>query len=364
MAMEDWFLSRARVAARPHKRVRLDDKTAFFQQLATLLGSGTPLLQALKVCAEQSQSVRLRLVLEEVAARVAAGTPLHAAAAYYPQVFDHDWVEVLRTGEMTGQMGLVLTELNRQIAEARDTRRKVVGALIYPCVLIVVSVVSVAIMLWLVVPTFASMFRDLGAQLPEVTRMVIDSSTFLVDNGPYLLLALGLVAWLARRHGRTEAGRRLFESAGLALPLVGELLVQMAMYRFASTLALLLKSGIPMMEALTVLGRVFQMRPIYGQAISRAQSRVASGQPLAASLEETGLFTTMLTNMVRVGEESGQLADVMSQVAPFYKEKMEAMVAKVTKLLEPVIIVGMGGAVAALMLAIYLPMFDMAGKVH
>jgi type IV pilus assembly protein PilC len=138
----------------------------------------------------------------------------------------------------------------------------------------------------------------------------------------------------------------------------------MAMYRFASNISLLLKSGIPMLETLTALGGVFHTNPIYRDALARAQGRVAGGRPLAVSLEETGLFTTMMTNMVRIGEESGQLAPVMEQIAPYYKEKMEALVGKVTKLMEPVIIMGMGSTIAGLMLAIYMPMFEMAGKVH
>ena len=150
----------------------------------------------------------------------------------------------------------------------------------------------------------------------------------------------------------------------LAFPLVGDLMVQSAMYRFASNNALLLKSGIPMLETLSALQAVFDSNPIYRDALARTQNRVAAGRPLAPSLEETGLFTTMMTNMVRIGEESGQLAMVMEQIAPYYKEKMEGLIARATKLLEPVIIMGMGITVAGLMMSIYMPMFEMAGKVH
>jgi type IV pilus assembly protein PilC len=145
--------------------------------------------------------------------------------------------------------------------------------------------------------------------------------------------------------------------------MVGELIVMMAMYRFASNIALLLKSGVPMLESLTVIRGVFQTSPIFREALTRAQARVAAGRPLAASLEETGLFTPMMTNLVHIGEESGQLAAVMETIAPYYKEKMQSLITGVTKLLEPVIIMGMGTTIAGLMLAIYLPMFEMSGKV-
>ena len=136
------------------------------------------------------------------------------------------------------------------------------------------------------------------------------------------------------------------------------------MYHFASNIALLLKSGVPMLETLDVLEGVFHTSPVYREALARVHNRVAAGRPLAASLEETGLFTSMITNMVRIGEESGQLAPVMEQIAPYYKEKMESLIAKVTKLMEPIIIMFMGTTVAGLMLSIYMPMFEMAGKVH
>jgi type IV pilus assembly protein PilC len=364
MAFEDWFIARARVSSKPHKKVKLDDKMTFFQQLSTLICSGTPLLQAIRICAEQNQSTKMQRVLEEIGARVAAGSSLHSAAGQHLKIFEHHWVEVIRTGEITGQMGPVLLELNKQIRESRETRRKVTGSLMYPIILIFVAVTAVTVMLWLVVPTFAGMFKDMGAELPGITQFVVDMSAFIVDYGIYVLLGLGAVAFAAKRYMSTEGGRRRVGGIGLAVPLVGELIVQMAMYKFASNIALLLKSGIPMLETMTALEGVFYASPIYRDALARAQARVAGGRSLAVSLEETGLFTTMMTNMVKIGEGSGQLAPVMEQIAPYYKEKMESLIAKVTKLMEPIIIMGMGTSIAGLMLAIYMPMFEMAGKVH
>ena len=186
MAFEDWFIARARVSSKPHKNVTLDDKMTFFQQLSTLICSGTPLLQAIQISAEQSQSLKLRRVLEEIAGRVSAGSSLHAAAANYPQMFQNNWVEVIRTGEITGQMGPVLLELNKQIRETRETRRKVSGASMYPIILIFVAVTAVTVMLWLVVPVFAGMFRDMGADLPGMTQFVVDASDFIVHYGLYI----------------------------------------------------------------------------------------------------------------------------------------------------------------------------------
>jgi type IV pilus assembly protein PilC len=303
-------------------------------------------------------------VLNDISTNVSAGTTLNEAAERHPNVFEHHWIGVIRTGEITGQMAAVLLELNKQIRESRDTRKKVTGSLMYPMILIGVAVGAVTVLLWLVVPTFAKMFQDMGAELPGMTQFVLDASHFIVAYGIYIVLAVIGVVVAIRQYLKTERGRRQFLGVGLGLPMIGELIVQMAMYRFASNIALLLKSGIPMLETMSVLSGVFHQNPIYRDAIDAARTRVAAGRPLASALEETALFTSMITDMVKIGEESGQLYQVMDQLAPFYKEKMEGLIGKVTKLLEPIIIAGMGVTIAGLMLSIYMPMFEMAGKVH
>ena len=363
MAFEDFFVAHARVSSKPHRGITLDDKMMFFQQLGTLVASGTPLLQAVELAADQCQSLKLQRVLNQIATRVASGSSVHSAASNYTDIFDQYWIEVIRTGEVTGQMAMVLTELNKQIQEAHETSRKVSASLTYPIVLICVAVGSVTAMLWLVVPTFAKMFKDMGAELPGITQFVVDTSANISKYGPYALVVIIVLVIAFKKYARTDRGRRRLLSVGLAIPLIGELIVQASMYRFASNLALLLKSGIPMMEALQTIQGVYSTNPPYRDAMQRVQGRVAAGRSLAVSLDETGIFTTMITNMVRVGEESGQLAMVMEQMAPYYKERMETMITRVTKLLEPVIIAGMGITIAGLMLSIYMPMFEMSGKV-
>jgi type IV pilus assembly protein PilC len=363
MPLEDWFLARVRVSNKEHRRITLDDKMLFFQQLATLISSGTPLLEAIRIAAGQSQSVRMRRILEEVADRVAAGCSLREVLISYRDVFEDHWIELVGVGEISGKMGMVLCDLNQQIRDSRQTRRQIGGAMMYPIILLIVAVLVVVAMLWLVVPTFADMFREMGAELPSVTKFVMRASDLVMAYGIYVLVALVMLIIAFRRYLRSESGRRRVGAIGLAAPLVGELMVQSAMYRFATNLALLLKSGVPMLETLSALGMVFRASPIYRDAILHTQKCVAAGQSLADSLEETTLFTSMITNMVRIGEQSAGLAGVMEQIAPYYKEKMQSFIAKVTKLMEPAIIVLMGATIAGLMLAIYLPMFEMAGNV-
>jgi type IV pilus assembly protein PilC len=364
MAWEDWFLRRARVSAKRHSRITLDDKMAFFQQLGSLVSSGAPLLQAIQLAAEQTQSDRLRNVLDDVAGRVAAGRPLHQALAAHDSVFESHWIAMVGTGEASGKMQEVLSDLNTQIRDAQETKRRITGALVYPIVLLVVAAIVIVVMLWFVVPTFAGMFEEMNAELPGVTQAVLRVSDLIAAYGLYGIGGLVIFGFLARRYLRTEAGLRRAKAAMMAMPMIGDLTIQAAMYRFSSNLALLLKSGVPILETLTVVGSVFRNNPAFCDAIGHARNRVAAGRSLAESLEESGLFTTMMINAVRIGEKSARLGPVMDEIAPYYKEKMNSFLGKVTKLLEPCIIVGMGGTIAAVLLAIYLPMFEMAGKVN
>ncbi len=363
MNYEEWCIGHARVASKAHKKIIMDDKMSFFNQLSTLVASGTPLLQALQICAAQSQSLKLRTVLEDMASRIASGSSLHAAAAEYPRVFEFAWVEVIRTGELTGKMAHVLKELSRQVQEQRDGQRKIKKAMTYPIILLSVATLAITAMLWFVVPTFSKMFKDMGAELPAITQFVVNLSEGVLTNGPYVLGG-GIAAFVAfKKYMRTEDGRRYVGGALMVLPTIGDLVVMLMMYKFAANISLLLSSGVPMLQTLGTLRGIFGNDPIYRDALGRVEARVAAGQPLASSLEETGLFTSMIINMVRIGEESGQLSAVMEQIAPYYKDRCETLIAKVSKMLEPVIILGMGTAVAVMMLSIYMPMFEMSGNI-
>ena len=363
LPFEDWVVTHARISKKAHKGAKLEDTLSFFHQLATLVSSGTPLVQALKIAVGQCESIKLRAVLDQITAKVSAGSTFHAAAAGFPQVFEFQWLEAIRTGEVTGKMAQVLTELNKQIRESRETKRKVKGALMYPLILTLVAIIAVTVMLWLVVPVFAKMFKDMDAQLPGVTQFVVDASDAIVKYGHYGVITIVAVVFAFKRYMKTDRGRRYVLGTLMVIPTVGQLVIEMAMYRFASNLSLLLKSGVPMMETMYTIKGIFQTSPIYRDALERIAHKVAAGRPLHSALEESGLFLPMLTSMVQVGEESGQLAAVMEQVAPFFKEKMEGMILKVTKMVEPIIIMGMGSSIAGLMLAIYMPMFEMAGNV-
>jgi type IV pilus assembly protein PilC len=235
--------------------------------------------------------------------------------------------------------------------------------MIYPCVLILVAILVVMVMLWFVVPTFGDMFNEMGATLPSITVFVLDASDALVAYGAYAVGAIGVGVFMLRRWLKTEAGRRRSVSVMVAIPVIGDLVIQASMYRFASNLALLLRSGVPMLETMDTVANVFLAQPPYRDAIELAKNRMAAGRSLADGLEESGLFTSMMINAVRVGEESAQLGPVMEELAPYYREKTQAFMSRTTKLAEPAIIMVMGAVISVVMLAIYVPMFEMAGNV-
>jgi type IV pilus assembly protein PilC len=248
--------------------------------------------------------------------------------------------------------------------ENREARGKLISAMIYPSIIFCVAVAALVIMLWFVVPTFTQFFKETGGNLPGITRAVIGLSDFLQHFGVYLVIAVicgavGFRYWL-----KTPGGSRTFISFLMFMPVFGEIMVNAAMEKFATNLALLLRAGMPLLESLHSLDGIFEKNIPYRECLGEIQKRVSSGGTLAAGLTEVKLFTPILITLVRVGEESGQLPLVLEQVSTYYKQKVAALAARITAMIEPCIILGMVVTVAIILTAIYLPMFNMGGAVH
>ncbi len=359
-----WLRKHIRTSSKMHKGIKGDDKIQFFQQLTTLFAAGTPLLEALHIASHQSQSEKMQSVIRTIADRVAGGLSLHQAAAGFPKVFDQQWIEVIKTGEMSGQLTDVLTSLTEHIVASREMRSKLISAMIYPCILTIVAILAVGVMLWKVVPTFAKFFEDFDAKLPGITENVIKVSEFLQSNGLVVVGSVVGFVFLLRWYLHTDGGKRLLDRVVLTAPLIGDIAVQSCMERFASNMMLLLRSGLPLLETLESMQGVFHNNTVYREAFHKIQQRVAAGGGLAPAMEESGLFTSLLVSMTRVGEESGQLVTVLEEVSMYYRKKVEAALERLTGAIEPIVILGMGVIVATILMSIYLPMFEMAGSVH
>ncbi|MDD2772571.1 MAG: type II secretion system F family protein [Elusimicrobiales bacterium] len=356
-----FFDPRSRVQAKKHPGVKSDDVLSFFEHMSTLLNAGVPLLRALTLATEQTESVNFQKALRDVTKKVSGGSSFYEAAAAYPQYFPNQAIQVIRTGEQSGQIAPLLAQLNISFKKHAAVAGKVKSALIYPSIMMSVAVAAIVIMLWKVIPTFAQFFQDFGKKLPAITQLVLNASSFLQHYGIYLVLGITAFVFAVRAYNKTESGSRQLIAMAMAMPLVGELLVQSAMEAFSSNMALLMKSGMPMMEALDSTQKSFNENPVYRDALGMIYHRVSTGSDLGSAMQATGLFTNLTVGMVKMGEESGKLSDVLDVVAVYYADKVELMTLRLTSLMEPVIVIGMGVVVAFMLGSVYLPMFQLSG---
>ena len=349
-----------RMKTKRHKKVKVDDTIQLFQQLSTLINSGTPILQALNLSSIQSESESLSNITKELAKELSRGSSLYQAMSKYPNVFEGHWVHMVRVGELTGKLGLIFTELQVFLEKQKALKSKIVSALTYPIILIFVAIGSVTVMLWKVIPTFAAFFDDMGGELPAITQYVLSMSDFVQAHG-LKILALCVVSWFAlRKYMKTPQGRDVFSRLFLATPGIGDFLVLSVMERFGSNLGLLLKSGTPLLEGIEAVKEMFVNNTVYYDTFGDVLDSVARGNSLAQSMESTQLFTPLVTNMVKIGEESGRLPDVLEEVAKFYATKVENQLLTITGGMEPIIVIGMGITVALLLGSVYMPMFQMS----
>jgi type IV pilus assembly protein PilC len=347
--------------SKKHKPIKADDIIAFFQQMSTLLTAGTPLLRSIQVAGAQSESLKLVALIHQIASEVSAGSPLNEAMTHHPKIFEYQWIEMIKAGERSGTLAHTIAELTLYIKTRRAVRGKVVSAMIYPIIMILVLVAALILMLGKVVPTFAEFLTDFGGSLPTITQWVIGASEFVQTHIVHIVVVPIGAVFALRYYFKTEKGARRKEAIMLKIPLIGQLVVDSTMERFSHNLALLLKSGTPLLGALRIMPELFRNQGIYGPTFAWVYQNVGKGVSLAASLERTGLFTPMVVSMVTVGEESGTLTDVLQEIATFYRAKVEVLVHRVTGMMEPIIVIFMGASVGVILMSIYLPMFQMAG---
>jgi type IV pilus assembly protein PilC len=352
-----------RVNQKMHKSVDTADIQAFFAQLATLFRAGTPIHDAIVIASEQCQSVPLRVVIEQVSHAVAGGTSLNEALAAHSKLFKIEWIEIIRSGENSGLLGEVLDRLVMQIDAASQLQGKLVSAMIYPSICMTVAVGSVAVMLVKVVPTFASMFKATGQELPGITQWVMSVSDALSEHGLMILGIIVSIVLIVRRYISTPDGRKFKDRLLVSLPLVGDVIVQVSMQKYSNNVSVLLRAGLPLLDAIHSLKGIFRSNSVYEEAMDSVARYVARGGQLADGVERTQAFTTFAVSMTRIGEDSGTLPECLDEVEVFYRRKVETLVDRLTGSLETAVILFMGVAVSVILTSVYLPMFSMAGGV-
>ncbi len=343
-----------------HARVRLDDMIVFSRQLTVLLDAGITLFRSLEITTEQVASRRLHIALKEIRKDVAAGSSFRDAIAKHPGIFSKFWINIVEAGESSGQLGFALEQLTQYLEATAGFERKIISALTYPAVILSVAIVAILVFVLRIMPMFANIYSGFGAQLPVFTRIVFNIAGIIRRYILLISAAVVGIIFLFRHYSRTPLGRRNIDKSLLGAPIIGNIVRQIEAVRFARGLAMLIKSGTPILHALDIMiesaGNV-----IIRDVLSGVKENVRAGKNMAAHMIETGIFPDMLSHMVSVGEESGELANILEKAALFYQERTDAYVVRLTTLFEPAMIVMIGVIVGILVIAMYLPIFGLAG---
>lgn len=340
------------------EKVRLKDLAVYSRQLSVLIDAELPLIQSLGILEEQQKNAYFKKVIKTVKDDVEAGSTLNQAKRKHPKAFDDLYCNLIASGEQSGSLDIMLRRLSEFIEKTVRLRSKVKQAMIYPVAIVIFALVVSIFLLWKVIPVFASIFRDLGAELPFLTAFVVGLSDFVEKN--IIFVAIGIVAllFLFRYYRSTKQGHWTTDRLILKLPLFGKLLYKVAMTRVTRTLATLISGGVPMLEALkitsTTAGNV-----IIEQEIVEARKLVSEGKTMAESFKQAGKFPTMMLQMINVGEATGTLDEMLTKLANFYDEEVDTSVAALLSILEPILLIFVGGIVGGLVISMYLPIFSL-----
>lgn len=343
-------------------KIPADVFLAFNQEMAALLRAGLPLVQALEIMLERMEEPKLRTVLAEIRDRVKAGEELSDAFASFGDLFPPLYPATLKAGELSGELESVIRRFIRFMRLVHGAKKRVVSALVYPAVLIVLSATLLTIMAIFVVPKFSKFYSDLNAELPTLTKVTLGVSFWLRDNYVWILIGLAVAALAYRAWSETPAGRLLVDRWRLGIPLVGSIFHQFSLAEFCRSLATLLAGGIPLVSALeTAVGAVSNRYVSF--ATRPAIDRVREGEAFYKSLDETGIFPHIAVDMIKVGEATGSLDEMLSSVSDYFDEKVETRTQRLLTLVEPIMLIVMGCLIATILISIYLPMFGAFAQV-
>jgi len=339
-------------------RVKLSDLSIFCRQFSTMVDAGVSLVRCLSVLGEQTMSSKLRRIIADVEAEVQAGQPLSKALSKYPNVFSNLFVGLVHAGEIGGALEESLQRLSIFLEKDMELRRKVRGAMTYPCIVMVVALIVVIGLVTFVLPKFMLLFVELGMKkdsMPTMTVMLMNFSDFLTTKWWIVLLMLAAFYTSFRMFVRTRVGRRAYDRLKLKAPVFGKLNHKICLARFSRTLGTLLVSGVPILQALeTVAGTV--ANEIIGDAILEARSRIREGDRIADPLQKSKMFPPMVVQMIAIGEESGALDQMLTKIADFYESEVDATLQSLTSAIEPLLIVFLGAAVGFIVISMFLPL--------
>jgi type IV pilus assembly protein PilC len=344
------------------EKVKTKDLSIFTRQFATMIDAGLPIVQCLDILGEQSESKLLRNTVRTIRQDVEGGATLADALRKHPKIFDALYINMVEAGEAGGVLNTVLNRIALFIEKANKLKKKVKGAMIYPCAIIAVAVIVVSILLIFVIPVFAELYGSMGKALPAPTQITINISNWFVASWYYLLLALGGVVAAVRFYYQSDQGRMNIDGLLLRLPVVGDMLRKVAVARFSQNMAILLSSGVPILEGLAITARTAGNK-VVEKAIMDSRVSISQGKTVAEPLGESKIFPPMVCHMVAVGETTGGLDGMLRKIAEFYEEEVDDAVASLTALMEPMIMVVLGVILGGLVISMYLPIFQLGSLV-
>ena len=339
-------------------RIRIQEISIMTRQMATLVGAGLPIVEALNALIDQTENVRLKKVITQVRESVNEGSSLADAMSRFPKVFSELYVNMINAGESSGALDIVLTRLADFMENQVMLRNKVLSTLSYPIILVIVGIGILSFLLLSVVPKVVGIFDDLEQALPVPTVILIAVTDFLRDYWWVILLVVGGSMLALRQYAVTGKGRQLYNRMILKIPITGKLLRIIVTARFARTLAILLNSGIPLLQSMDIAKAVVN-NPVISDAIESANEGIREGESIAEPLRRSKVFPPMVTHMIAVGEKTGELEQMLFKVSEAYENEVETTISRMTSLLGPIVIVVLGGIVLFIVLAILLPMIEM-----
>ena len=343
------------------KRVKAKNLAVFTRQFSVMIDAGLPLVQCLDILGSQEEDKNFATVILQTRSDVEGGASLADAMRKYPKTFDPLFTNMVAAGEAGGILDTILKRLATYIEKAVKLAGQVKSAMIYPVAVIVIAAGVVGVILWKVIPTFAALFSGLGADLPLPTRVVIAMSDGLVRFFPFIVVFLGAIVYGFRQYYATDGGKHVVDGVMLKVPVLGPLLRKIAVARFCRTLATLISSGVPILDGLEITAKTAG-NVIVEDAIMLTRKSIERGETVSAPLRETGVFPPMVTQMIGVGEATGALDTMLAKIADFYEEEVDTAVAGLLTLLEPIMIAVLGIVVGGIVIAMYMPIFDLISK--
>jgi type IV pilus assembly protein PilC len=343
-------------------RVKSKDVVIFSRQFSTMISAGLPLIQCLDILATQEQNKTFSRVIRTIKEDIEGGSTLSDALRKHPKVFDDLFINMIAAGEAGGILDTILNRLAVYLEKSMKLKRKVKGAMTYPAVVLGMSVAIITLLLVKVVPVFQSIFAGMGRELPFVTQTLINLSSFVTENSLYILGAIVIMIVALVRFYRTDNGRYLFDRMILKPPVIGSLMRRVAIAKFTRTLSTLISSGVPILDGLEIVSRTSGNK-IVEKALMETRKNISEGKTIAEPLAATTVFPPMVVQMIAVGEATGSLDSMLTKIADFYDDEVEVAVAAMTSMLEPMLMVFLGGVVGGMIVAMYLPIFQIGSIV-